>query len=293
MSGPARRWAALRAILQPLLRLVTWVLLGLGLVFVPYLYLMQERLLFIGAALDPRVRDWARSRWPDAEVRIPAHDGIILHGWFLPADGAQAAPAPLLIYFGGNAEEVTPMLAARGRLPGWGFLLVNYRGYGLSTGQPSETALRADALALYDWARQRPGVDARRIVAWGRSLGTGLAVHLAAQRAVAGVILVSPYDSMAAVAQGHYPFVPVRSLLRHPFDAAAQAPAVKAPLLAIAMANDRIIPVAHSHRLVQAWGAPQELIVFDDGDHNRLPEPDYWDAVSAFLQPLGLAWTAP
>lgn len=282
----------MRAGLRALLRLVTLALLGWGLVAVPYLYLMQERLLFIRAALDPRLRDWARAQWPEAEVRIPVGEGVELHGWFVPPDGAAVA-APLLIYFGGNAEEVTPLLGARARLPGWGLLLVNYRGYGLSGGQPSEAALRADAVALYDWARQQPAVDARRIVAWGRSLGAGLAVHLAAHRAVAGVMLVSPYDSMVAVAQHHYPFVPVRWLLRHPFDAVTQAPEVKAPLLALAMAGDRVIPVDHSRRLAKAWGAPHELIVLDDGDHNRLPETAYWSAIAEFLRPLSLATNLP
>ena len=131
----------MRAGLRALLRLATLALLGWGLVAVPYLYLMQERLLFIRAALDPRLRDWARAQWPEAEVRIPVGEGVELHGWFVPPDGAAVA-APLLIYFGGNAEEVTPLLGVRARLPGWGLLLVNYRGHGLSGGQPSEAALR-------------------------------------------------------------------------------------------------------------------------------------------------------
>ncbi len=273
--------------LRSLLRLVAMIGLGLLLVVYPYLYLMQDRLLFLGAALDPRTLDWARTRWPGAEVRIPVGDGVTLHGWFVPAAATPGSPrSPLLIYFGGNAEEVTALLSARDRLPGWGLLLVNYRGYGLSGGKPSQAALLGDALALYDWARQRAEVDGGRIVAWGRSLGAGVAVHLAAQRALAGVVLLSPYDSLAAVAQDHYPYVPVRWLLRHPFDALSLAPAITAPLLAFAMADDHIMPVEHSRRLVQAWGGPHELVVFDEGDHNRVPETPYWDAIGAFLRHL-------
>lgn len=282
-----RLWPLLRA----LLRIATMVALGLLLFVYPLLYLMQDRMLFLRAPMDPRTLDWARTRWPGAEVRIPVSDGVTLHGWFLPAGATSALPvparAPLLIYFGGNAEEVTALLSTRERLPGWGLLLVNYRGYGLSGGQPSQAALQDDALALYDWARARPEVDGERIVAWGRSLGSGVAVHLAAQRALAGVVLLSPYDSLVAVAQGHYPYVPVRWLLRHPFDAAALAPAIRAPLLALAMADDRIMPVLHSRRLVAAWGGPHQLVVFSEGDHNRVPEAAYWDAVAAFLRPLG------
>lgn len=272
--------------LQPLLRIAALLALGLLLVY-GLLYLMQDRMLFLRAGMDPRTLQWARARWPGAEVRIPVAEGVELHGWFVPAAATAAAPrSPLLIYFGGNAEEVSAMLADRERLAGWGLLLVNYRGYGASGGQPSQAALQHDALVLYDWARARPEVDASRIVAWGRSLGSGVAVHLAAQRPLAGVVLLSPYDSLAAVAQGHYPWVPVRWLLRHPFDAAALAPAVRAPLLALAMAGDDIVPVEHARRLVAAWGGPRQLLVFDEGDHNRLPQEAYWSAIDAFLRRL-------
>jgi pimeloyl-ACP methyl ester carboxylesterase len=284
---------SIRAAARALLRIAVMVALGLLLVVYPMLYLMQDRLLFLRAPMDPRLLDETRKRWPGAEIRIPVSDDVTLHGWFVPAAAIPGSPAaarsPLLIYFGGNAEEVTAMLSARERLPGWGFLLVNYRGYGLSGGQPSQAALQHDAVAIYDWARGRAEVDAERIVAWGRSLGTGVAVHLAAHRALAGVVLVSPYDSLAAVAQGHYPYAPVRWLFRHPFDAAALAPAIRSPLLALAMANDRIMPADHSRRLVAAWGGPRELVVFDEGDHNHVPEPAYRDTVGAFLRQLAPA----
>ena len=280
---------ALRRLFRSLLRIALLLAAGLLLVVYPYLYLMQERLLFLRATLDQHTLDGARLRWPGAEVGIPVDPGVGLHGWFVPAASTPASPrSPLLIYFGGNAEEVTAMLAMREQLPGWGLLLVNYRGYGASGGQPSQAALLGDALALYDWARGRPEVDTDRIVAWGRSLGSGVAVHLAAQRPLAGVVLVSPYDSMAAVVQGHYPHVPVRWLLRHPFDAVSLAPAIKVPLLAFAMAGDRIVPIDHSRRLVAAWGGPRQLMVLDQGDHNNISEPVYWDAINAFLRPLAL-----
>lgn len=271
-------------LLGPLLRGAVGVLLALALIIYPFLYLMQDRMLFLRAGLSAQQLAWARAQAPDTEVRIPVADGVELHGWFVPAAGT--APAPLLIYFGGNAEEVSAMLAERPQLPGWALLLVNYRGYGLSGGAPSQAALSADALAVHDWAARRPEIDPARIVAWGRSLGTGVAVQLAAQRPLAGVLLVSPYDSMAAVAQRHYPFVPVRWLLRHPFDALALAPAIRTPALAIAMAHDEVVPAHHSRRLMAAWGGPQQLLVFDDGDHNTLPARAYWAAVTAFLAPL-------
>lgn len=284
---PAKgRGSSPRAVLRSLARITLATLLGIPLLLYPYLYFAQERLLFLRQPLEPAMRSWARAHFGEAEVVIPAADGVRLHGWLAPAD--RPGPAPLLIYFGGNAEEVTGQLFQRPRFADWAMLLVNYRGYGQSEGEPSQPALFQDALGLYDWAIRRPEVDPDRVVAWGRSLGTGVAVYLAAERPLAGVLLISPYDSMSAVAARHYPYAPVGWLLRHPFDSLARAGAIQAPLLAIAAAEDGVIPVAHSRRLVEAWGGLKQLVVFDNGDHNNLPaaNKDYWSKIAAFLDPI-------
>ena len=146
-----------------------------------------------------------------------------LRGWLLRAAGRE--PAPLLIYFGGNAEEASWVLSELAHIPGWSALVVNYRGYGQSEGAPSERALFADALALYDQAIKRLDIEPHRVVAMGRSLGTGVATYLASQRPIAAVILVSPYDSLVSIAQRAYPFLPVRLLLKHRFDSRHARPA--------------------------------------------------------------------
>ena len=130
---------------------------------------------------------------------------------------------------------------------------VNYRGYGLSEGRPGEAALAADALAVYDllaarWGR-RPGAH-RRL--W-RSLGSGVAVQLAAKRPVRAVMLVSPFDSLRSIARKQYPIIPVSLLLKHPFDSLARAPGIEAPLLVLAGERDTLIPPALSRRLHDAW----------------------------------------
>ena len=132
-------------------------------------------------------------------------------------------PAPTLIYFGGNAEEVSCTLADPRWPRAWSIVALNYRGYGASEGAPGERALTADALAIYDAVAARDGIDRNRIVAFGRSLGTAIAARVAAERPVAGVVLVSPYDSLAAIGSHHYPWLPVSLLLRHRFDALADA----------------------------------------------------------------------
>lgn len=245
------------------------------------MFLAQERLIFMPQSLHPERAP--RGAGID-EVELIAADGTRLHGWFARAPNT-AGRAPLLVYFGGNAEEVSWMLAeARPRLPDWGLLLVNYRGYGRSEGQPGERALFADALVVHDYAVSRPDVDATRIVAMGRSLGSGVAVHLAAQRPLAGVVLVTPFDSVTAVAESIYPFLPVQWLLRHKFDSLALAPEVRVPLLTVAAGRDAIVPPRHAARLHAAWGGSKSWRELAEASHNDVSShPAFWPEVEAFL----------
>jgi len=174
-----------------------------------------------------------------------------------------------------------------GKFAGWSLLLVNYRGYGESEGKPGETALFADALAIHDHARSRADVDPERIVAMGRSLGTGVAVHLAAERKLRGVILVSPFDSLLAVASRHYPFLPVSLMLRHRFDSLSRAPQIEAPLLALVAADDRVVPVSHSRVLFDAWRGPKTWLEIPRADHDSIAgDPAFWNAIAEFLKAL-------
>jgi pimeloyl-ACP methyl ester carboxylesterase len=209
--------------------------------------------------------------------------GIELEGWLVKPAGARL---PLLVYFGGNAEEASWLIASADRFGGRALALVNYRGYGKSTGQPSEAALFADALAIHDALAARADVDAARIAVMGRSLGSGVAVHVAARRAIDRVVLVSPYDSVAAVGAAHFPSALVRIALRDRYDSAALAPAIHVPLLAIAGARDDIIPVAHSRRLYDLWGGDKRWLELPRAGHNDLQQFDeYWAAIAAFVAP--------
>ncbi|MBM3347121.1 MAG: alpha/beta hydrolase, partial [Betaproteobacteria bacterium] len=226
----------------------------------------------------------AAGREVDA-VSVPASGGVTLAGWLAHAAAPTAATrAPLVIYFGGNAEEVSWMVGEAPRLAPWSLLAVNYRGYGGNAGTPGEEAMFADALALHDWAAARPEVDPRRIILMGRSLGSGVAVHVAAHRRTAGAVLVTPFDSLRAVAQGIYPLVPVALLLRHPFDSLARAPAIDAPLLALVATHDRTVPLVHARRLFEAWRGPKRWLELT-ADHNSIDSlPAYWDAIAEFLR---------
>ena len=150
------------------------------------LYLVQERLIFIRQPLADSARHALRALPDTVELEVAAEDGTRLHGWLRHGvengeDVEKAASRGLVLYFGGNAEEVSGQMFDAARLAPWSAAAVNYRGYGLSEGRPGETALVADALAVYDRLRARGDVDPERIVVFGRSLGSGVAVQLAAR----------------------------------------------------------------------------------------------------------------
>jgi len=176
-------------------------------------------------------------------------------------------PGPrALLYFGGNAEDVSLTRAELvDLLPDTALYLMHYRGYGGSEGRPSEAALRADAQALYAHVAQRHSA----ITVVGRSLGTGPAVHLAATQPVQRLVLLVPFDSLAAVARGALPWLPVDLLLRDRWDAAAEAPRVRAPTTIVAAAFDPVVPSRHAVALHGAFPpGVAELVVVPDLHHN-------------------------
>ena len=220
----------------------------------------------------------ARLRPQVESVALTTADGTRVHAWY-----RKSGPA-LVLYFGGNAEEVSWMLdAVRAEAPDVSWMLVDYRGYGQSGGSPSEKALVADALMLYDHAAKLPGVDAKRIYAFGRSLGSGVAVALAAERPLAGLVLVTPFDSLAAVAKRYYWYLPVDWMLKHRFDSIARAQGIKTPLLALIAARDEVIPPVHAERLLEAWGGPKRKVMLPSLHNGTDGAPAFWPEIRRFL----------
>jgi pimeloyl-ACP methyl ester carboxylesterase len=238
------------------------------------MYLAQDSLIFHPQPLAEAKRLALSQRGAVESLFVDAADGTRLHAWHVKGDS-------LIIYFGGNAEEVSWMLEETARrTPGTGWLLVDYRGYGSSGGSPSEKALIEDALRWYDQMSHQY----KTIHVFGRSLGTGVAVQIAAQRPVAGVILVAPFDSLVEVGKRHYPFLPVNWMLKHRFDSVAVAPKIAAPLLCIVATDDEIIPVAHAKRLYEAWGGEKRWIGLEGAGHNSTDNAaNYWTSIVAFL----------
>jgi len=241
------------------------------------MYVGQDRLIFHPQPVTDAGLAQTGKSFPGAQsIFMQARDGTRLHAWHV-------AGSPLVLYFGGNAEDVAWNLKrVAQQAPRAGWLLVDYRGYGASDGTPSEEALTDDAIEWFDYAKQK--LDAQSIVVFGRSLGSGVAVQLAAARPVQAVILATPFDSLTNVARHHYPYLPVSWILKHPFDSSGRAPSIAAPLLCLVAERDEVIPMAHSRRLFDAWQGPKRWVELRGAGHNGTDDvPAFWQAIREFL----------
>jgi len=259
------------------------LLLGLAAAYVAVaglVWALQERLIFLPP--PPRALPPPPAGWRIEPASLSMRDGTRLAGaWLLPP----MPRPPLVIYFGGNAEDATLEVPTVEETYGErAVLLVNYRGYGASEGRPGEAAMVEDAKEIFDAASRREDIDATRIAVHGRSLGSGVAVPLAAARPVRCVVLTSPFAAALDVAREVYPWLPVALLMRHPFDSARIAPGVKAPALILLGEADRVIPPHHARRLAQLWGGPVRLEAFAGFGHEDISlNPRYSHAIRAFL----------
>jgi pimeloyl-ACP methyl ester carboxylesterase len=193
----------------------------------------------------------------------------------------RAGPKALL-YFGGNAEDVSASLASfAGALPDYAIYMLHYRGFGGSSGKPSEESLHADALALFDQVRR----DHPDIALVGRSLGSGVAVRLAADRPASRLVMVTPYDSIQELAARQFPYFPVRWLLTDKFESWRYAPAIRVPTLLLQAEHDEVIPAASTERLHAAFasGVASRIVVRGAGHNTISDSRQYLDSIRAAL----------
>jgi uncharacterized protein len=198
---------------------------------------------------------------------IQTPDGARLIAWY----GKAQPGRPTLLYFHGNGGSLAIRASriARYMEEGWGVYMMTYRGYGGSSGSPTEAANVADA-RLAHAALVREGVPPASIIAYGESLGSGIAVQLAAELPVAGVILDAPYTSIVDVAARAYPFLPVRLLLIDRYETTRYIGRVKAPLLILHGQQDGVVPVAMGRELARLAHEPKQLVIFPNGSHSDL-----------------------
>jgi fermentation-respiration switch protein FrsA (DUF1100 family) len=247
--------------------MLAWIaLLALGgyAAFVAGLYLFQRKLLYLP---QPAPVSPAAAGLPEAEEAVlAASDGERVIAWHVPPQAGQ----PVVIYFHGNAEVVARNVPRHRALiaGGAGLIALSYRGYMGSSGSPTEAGLLRDAEAAYQFAADR--YPRERIVLWGHSLGSGVAVALAATRPVSRVILEAPFTSTADVAQRMFPIVPVRWLMRDQFRSDQRIGAVTASILVLHGARDLVVPIALGERLFALANEPKRFVRYEAGGHDDL-----------------------
>jgi pimeloyl-ACP methyl ester carboxylesterase len=207
--------------------------------------------------------------------------------WLAPKPGK-----PVVLFFNGNGGRLEPLKWRMRRLAGdgVGMLAVAYRGYSGSTGSPSEAGLNQDALAAYGWLARR--YRARDIIVHGFSLGTGVAVHLAAERPVRAVVLEAPYTSMVEVAAERTPWIPVKLLLWDRFQSSRWIEQVRAPVLIAHGDHDSVIPFAMGRRLYELAPGPKVFVRMHGSDHSTMVRDGLYDRLLAFIDaPTPALWT--
>ena len=255
------------------------VVLGYG-ALLALMYIFQRQLMYFP---DARRTAPAQAGLPQAEeIQLTSADGAKLIAWHVAPRGGK----PVVLYFQGNAGG--PDLRV-GRFTwliadGTGLVALNYRGYGGSSGKPSEDGLVRDAVAAYEFAAAR--YAPQRIVLWGESLGTAVAVALAATHEVGGLILDAPFTSAAEVGAAAYPFLPVRWLIKDAFHSDRRIARVKAPILVLHGERDSIVPIEFGERLYALAPGPKRMVRFPQGGHVDLDDHGAVEAVKKFLAQL-------
>lgn len=239
--------------------------LGIGL-FIATIGLLQDRILYMQPPLSERGEAYMQGTFPQLEeISIETDDHVDLSGWFIRNQTSETAP--LLIYYGGSNENVVPGFMRE--LTGWNIAMVNYRGYGRSGGMPSEAHLKADALTVYDALSARGGVEGSRVVLAGRSLGSGIATHVASKRKAKGVVLISPYDSMDRVTRQLFPLLP-GFLIHNHYKSIDLADGIHVPVLAFIGDEDRTVRPGRSRALMNQWAGEKQVIAIEDANHNSI-----------------------
>ncbi len=242
------------------------------------LFLFQRRLLYRPGTTRPALADLAALGV--REIELTTADGLTLSSWYLQPPAGR----PIIVYFHGNGGHIGYRAERLRRLAqaGYGVLLAEYRGYGGNPGLPCERGLFADGEAALDFLAEA-GIAPVEIVLWGKSLGSGVAVYLAAKRNIAAMVLEAPFTSVAAAAQHRYPLVPAAILVRDRYNSLSRIGQVTAPLLVLHGKRDTIVPVRHGRALFDAATAPKEGWFSPEAGHENLAQFGALEAAISFI----------
>jgi fermentation-respiration switch protein FrsA (DUF1100 family) len=248
----------------------------------------EARLIFFPDYPSRLEGDWHPRGLPVEDVWLTAADGVKLHAWWIPNEKAKFT----LLALHGNASNIANRAAIYDVLhkaPG-NVLALEYRGYGHSEGSPSEAGIYRDADAAYAYVVQTKGVDAKRVIAFGQSLGTAVATHVAMQHAVGGLILEAPFPSASRLARKVFWFLPGASLAVHgQFNTGEWIKSVRAPILIVHCEQDPVIPFAFGQEVYEAAPEPKTFVAVGQACHEEasLMAPErYRAALERFLKAI-------
>lgn len=236
-----------------------------------YLYLSQTKHIF-----SPKCSETGQtlSSTPHPEitpVRLPVGKGIELEGWVRLPAGFQGGNQGCAIYFGGRSEDVRWLISEMDGFGDLPLVFFNYRGYGQSGGRPDEKRLVADAHAIYNWVSNQPWCKKGQISVIGRSLGTGVAVQLAASQPVHKLVLLTPYDSLVNLAKARVPLAPVSLLLRSQFKSADKVDQIHSPTFVLLAEQDEVVPHDSTARLLANFVVKPLVATVKGSNHVSLP----------------------
>jgi uncharacterized protein len=265
-------------------RIGRWPLIGY-LVLLLVMMSLENSLIFI--PLNFHEDDWQPQGLGVEDARFEASDGTKLHGWFAP----HPHPRAVVLFCHGNAGNITHRADVIRKLrerTGVSVLVFDYRGYGRSEGKPSEAGVLADARAARAWLARRTGLPEPQIVVMGESLGGAVAVDLAAGEGARALVLEGTFTSLPDAAAYHYPWLPVRWLMRTRLDSVSKIGRYQGPLFQAHAEKDTIIPIELGRRLFDAaiQARPKEFKVLTGQDHNDSRPESYYDALGEFLGQL-------
>ncbi len=252
------------------------------LLFVLWMLFMENSLIYFPSIYPDGFWDPPGLKFEDAWFETP--DGTKLHGWYVPHEN----PRAVVLFAHGNAGNLShryDLLQSLHEL-GVSVMIFDYRGYGRSEGSPSEAGILADARTARHWLAERAGVKQSDIVLMGESLGGGVMVDLAARDGARALVLENTFTSLPDVAAYHYPWLPVKLLMRTRLNSAVKIADYRGPLLQTHGDADTIIPFKIGRRLFEVANEPKELVVIAGGDHNDPRTEQFFAALEEFLGKL-------
>lgn len=261
-----------------IIAIIFFVLLGTYLVCILLGFLLQTNLIFFPGKLPPDYRFNLGNG--DEEVQLKTSDGETIHGLFF-----EGVENDAIIYFHGNAGDLSGWqnVAADFITAGYNILIIDYRGYGKSTGTISEKGLYHDAEAAWQYMIDKGFLPAN-IIIYGRSIGTGIAVELASRYTCKGLVLESPYTSLKQLAQEKAPYLFPSLWLKYHFDNIGKIEKVQSPVLFVHGEHDTLIPVSHTKTLYEKFSGTKKLLLVKGGTHNDLSSfPEYQEIIKGLF----------